>query len=215
MSEPGFREIHLSGKHVVFLFMAGAVVAVAVFLLGVSVGKGITKSEVASAQTLPTSGAAADPSPSPASDSSKPNPGDFRATLAMQGKDAPKPSETPAAPAPAATPAESPSPAPKSSPTQTPAKPAEAKPAEAKPAPDPAPAKGAYWVLVDSFASRSNANTRLAELKKKGYANSTIYNVSGAKAPFRVRVGPFPDVDAANATKARLTKEGYAPSVIR
>ena len=46
MSDSGFREIQLSGKQVVFLFMAGVVVAVGVFLLGVSVGRGVTDSDV-------------------------------------------------------------------------------------------------------------------------------------------------------------------------
>ena len=35
MSEPGFREIQLNTKQVVFLFMACIVAAVAIFLLGV------------------------------------------------------------------------------------------------------------------------------------------------------------------------------------
>ncbi len=38
MADQGFREIQLSGKQLVFLFIASAVLAVAVFLLGVSVG---------------------------------------------------------------------------------------------------------------------------------------------------------------------------------
>src|SRR5688500_2754364 len=41
MSDQGFREIQLSGKQLVFLFMASVVVAVGVFLLGVSVGRGV------------------------------------------------------------------------------------------------------------------------------------------------------------------------------
>lgn len=209
MSDPGFREIHLSGKHVVFLFMAGAVAAVAIFLLGVSVGKGITKSEVASAQTLPVANnAAADPSPSSSTEARKPNPADFIATNAMQGKDAPKPGE-----APAATPAgsQTPAPSPKASatPTPTPAKPEPAKADDSK-----APASGdSYFVLVDSFSSRTNANNQRAELKKKGF-NANIYTVSGSKAPYRVRIGPI-DKAEADAMAAKLRKEGYKPSVIR
>jgi cell division septation protein DedD len=129
----------------------------------------------------------------------------------VQGKDAPKPSPSPAAATPVATPADSqsPTPSPKSSPSPTPAKPAAAKP-------DPAPTVGnPYWVFVDSFASRTNANTRLAELKKKGFNTATVYAVTGSKVPYKVRLGPFPDLDAANAMKARLIKEGYKPSVTR
>ena len=43
MSDQGFREIQLSGKQLVFLFMATVVVAVTVFLLGVSVGRGASR----------------------------------------------------------------------------------------------------------------------------------------------------------------------------
>ena len=41
MTDQGFREIQLSGKQLVFLFMASVVLAVVVFLLGVSVGRGV------------------------------------------------------------------------------------------------------------------------------------------------------------------------------
>src|SRR5579864_6129169 len=40
MAESGVREIQLSGKQLVFLFMASVVLVVVVFLLGVSVGRG-------------------------------------------------------------------------------------------------------------------------------------------------------------------------------
>ena len=48
MSDHGFHEIQLSGKQLVFLFMAAVVVAWCVFLLGVSVGRGVRS---ATAQT--------------------------------------------------------------------------------------------------------------------------------------------------------------------
>jgi len=41
MSDDGFREIQLSGKQLVFLFMATTVVSVAIFLCGVLVGRGV------------------------------------------------------------------------------------------------------------------------------------------------------------------------------
>ena len=40
MAEPGVHEIQLSAKQLVFMFMAAVVVAVGIFLLGVSVGRG-------------------------------------------------------------------------------------------------------------------------------------------------------------------------------
>ena len=61
--DDGFHEIQLNGKQLVFLFMAGTVVAVVIFLLGVFVGRGV-RTEVGdaspvTAQELPS------PSPSP------------------------------------------------------------------------------------------------------------------------------------------------------
>lgn len=207
MSEPGFREIHLSGKHVVFLFMATVVAAVAFFLLGVSVGKGIAKPDAASAQmTPPPAGTGNDGGTGTPPDDTKPKQGELQAFNALQEKSAPKPSASPAAPTPAAavvaSPSPSPSPSPKSSPVAASAK------------PDPAPASGRYYVLVDSFSSLQNANNQQAELKKKGYT-AMVYTVKGNKVPYKVRLGPYPDEDAAKAMAARLRKEGYKPSVTR
>ena len=39
--DDGVREIHLSGKQLVFLFMAVTVVSVVIFLCGVLVGRGV------------------------------------------------------------------------------------------------------------------------------------------------------------------------------
>jgi len=40
-ADEGFREIQLSGKQIVFLFMATTVVSVVIFLCGVLVGRGV------------------------------------------------------------------------------------------------------------------------------------------------------------------------------
>ena len=39
--DDAFREIQLSGKQLVFVFMAGVVIAVVIFLIGVQVGRGV------------------------------------------------------------------------------------------------------------------------------------------------------------------------------
>ena len=41
LQDDGFHEIQLSGKQLVFMFMTANVVLVAVFLLGVQVGRGV------------------------------------------------------------------------------------------------------------------------------------------------------------------------------
>ena len=45
MSDDGFHEIQLSGKQLVFLFMATTVVSVVIFLCGVLVGRGVRASQ--------------------------------------------------------------------------------------------------------------------------------------------------------------------------
>jgi DedD protein len=47
MSDQGFHEIQLTGKQLVFLFMAAVVLAVSIFLLGVSVGRGVRSAATA------------------------------------------------------------------------------------------------------------------------------------------------------------------------
>ena len=42
--DDGFHEIHLSGKQLVFLFMATTVVSIVIFLCGVQVGRGVPSS---------------------------------------------------------------------------------------------------------------------------------------------------------------------------
>ena len=70
MSEEGFHEIQLSGKQLVFLFMATTVVSVVIFLLGVVVGRRVpaetliadatgTSLEALAPDAMPPSGGAA------------------------------------------------------------------------------------------------------------------------------------------------------------
>ena len=45
LADEGFHEIQLSGKQLVFLFMATTIVAVVIFLCGVQVGRNVVKSD--------------------------------------------------------------------------------------------------------------------------------------------------------------------------
>lgn len=57
-AEDGFHEIHLSGKQLVFLFMATTIVSIVIFLCGVLVGRGV-RSDVGTAvsvTSMPASG---------------------------------------------------------------------------------------------------------------------------------------------------------------
>src|SRR5688572_13498312 len=69
-ADEGFHEIQLSGKQLVFLFMATTVVAVVIFLCGVLVGRGVRAerapggdASATSAAVLPPVGGDAAPSP--------------------------------------------------------------------------------------------------------------------------------------------------------
>ena len=72
MSDQGVREIQLSGKQLVFMFMTATVAAVVIFLCGVMVGRGVntTRASAAAAVTTepavdPTSSSPAPPRPHP------------------------------------------------------------------------------------------------------------------------------------------------------
>jgi cell division protein FtsN len=61
MADEGFHEIQLNGKQLVFLFMAGTVVCVVIFLLGVTVGRGV---QVPAAALAASAGTPIDPTAS-------------------------------------------------------------------------------------------------------------------------------------------------------
>src|SRR4029453_16965866 len=85
LADEGFHEIQLSGKQLVFLFMATTVVAVVIFLCGVQVGRGVRTEHVAdtsdanaavttSPVTAPPSSTAANAVASPPSEAPQPAP---------------------------------------------------------------------------------------------------------------------------------------------
>ena len=62
--DDGFHEIHLSGKQLVFLFMATMVVSVVIFLIGVFVGRNVRAQQAADHLADPTTAlASATPTP--------------------------------------------------------------------------------------------------------------------------------------------------------
>jgi len=207
MSEPGFREIQLNTKQVVFLFIAGLAVLVGIFLLGVQAGRGVSPERAG--ETVQAADPAADVTasgvmPPPTS----PKPDELKYHDDLQNKGAAKGATAPPTP-----PDAPPEPAAKPTPTPT-ATPAASPAASAKPTPTPAAAKGTIYLQVDSFGERANANRQIAQLKAKNIA-AFILEAPGPGPHYKVRVGPFPDLPAADAMKARLRKEGFNPSVIR
>jgi len=201
MSESGFREVRLSGKQAVFLFMALVVAAVGVFLLGVKVGRGVVPADQVT-QATPTpanDGAPAGP-PGPLASPTPPTALQYHTEL--QGRPDPK-----ATASPTPTPTETPTPTVTSTPT-----PATPTPTS-KPTPTTKPsATAVWWVQVDSFGSRDNALKQVGQLKAKNI-EATVVDVGGGGAHYKVRVGPL-ERAAADAVRARLLKEGFKPSPV-
>ena len=210
MSDQGVREIQLSGKQLVFLFMASVVVAVGIFLLGVSVGRGVRTADVGDAG----SDVVAAGDPRPPADMPPPTettPVDLGYHDALQGQTTPaaKPPEppVPAEDAPAARGAATPAPppaAPVAAPRTVPDKPATSAQA------------GRPWaVQVGAFRSRENADRQVTQLKGKGFP-AYAGPPGPAGALVKVFVGPYSDRAEADRVAGRLQREqGLRPLVTR
>ena len=209
MSEEGFHEIQLSGKQLVFLFMATTVVSVVIFLLGVIVGRQV-KAETLIADATGTSIELAADQPQLAPD-------------AVPG-DAPAPGEPPAPVAEeadqfsyherlqqqsAAAAAEEPEPAAAATP------PPAAEPVAEPPA---APPAGSGWVVqIGAYKDRATADRVVSTLKRQQFAAFVLAPTAGSPtATFRVRVGPFSERREAESIAGRLQREHqYTPFVTR
>ena len=214
-TDDGFHEIQLSGKQLVFLFMAATSVGVMIFLLGVWVGRGVPNDRGGqeSAETM----AAA--TPPPAATPSQP--------VASGGP----PSAEPPAPAVEpdddlsyakrlqadSAPAEKLKPGPQSAPKPA-APPAQA---AAPPQPKPEPAgplgtgrPGAWIVQVVSLQDRAAATTIAKRLTGKGYPAFVLDPASGGPRIYRVQVGGYSDKNDAEQAARRLEKdEQFKPFV--
>jgi cell division septation protein DedD len=228
MAESGVREIQLSGKQLVFLFMASVVLVVVVFLLGVSVGRG---ARVTAGTVAATALVATNEPPIVAPPGTPASAADLTYQNRLTGSAGPaKRAEAGAAPGSAATPpattsppahqaetAKANDPAPPAPPPaegQTPepavaATPKTPPPSTSKPSVAPA---GLWFVQVESFRSKDLANALVAKLKGKGY---DAFIVDVPKPFLHVRVGPYPQRSAADGVVAQLKKDGFSSLVTR
>lgn len=228
-SDEGVREIQLSGKQLVFLFMAVTVVSVVIFLCGVLVGRGVqTRSDglvvepamaeagVDDAGVAVTTEPAAN-TPTPRADVSFPDRLDKNDTPSekLVPRKEPPPKAPAAAPAATAAPSApgsaAPSPAPSPAPA-TPASPAAAPPAKAaadRPTPGvPTEPRGSgYAIQVAAFGGRGEAETIVKRLAGKGYSAYLVTPQAGQPPMFRVRVGKFTARADAERVAARLERE--------
>jgi DedD protein len=212
-ADDGFHEIQLSGKQLVFLFMATTVISVVIFLCGVLVGRGVNAEGI---DQEPGLAASAEPEPAPATLTSEPIATDPPATPAgglgytdrleggktQEKLKAPEEDSAPVReiPTPAVEPP--PAPEPKASPAREPEK-----------TPAPAPAEtgarpGTWAVQVISLSDRRAATQIVQRLSGKGYPAFLVSPVPGAPMQvYKVQVGRYRDRAEAQKVDARLKKE--------
>jgi cell division septation protein DedD len=214
MTEGRTREIQLTAKQLVFIFMSTLLVAVVVFLLGVWVGRGIgiEQSTVASQADGVTTvdlgnkgkGKAADTAS--AKNDKPPEKYDYPPILQGSGPGGGAASQQKPAPDSAPPPAPQPQPPAPQVASEKPLPPAPAPAARQSEA-----GAESWYVQIDAFSSKANADRQAAGLKARGY--STLVTPG---PPFKVRVGPFAQKAAAEQAQTRLRQEPGVknPSVI-
>jgi cell division septation protein DedD len=199
--DDAFREIQLSGKQVVFVFMAGVVIAVVIFLFGVQVGRGVLAQ-----RGLPGADVAnaAEP-PLPPASASQPSSG-----APVTAGEKLSYAERLAAPEPAAEQLK------KSAPAVDPPSPkSEAAPPVRSAASSEPPGTG-FAIQVAAFRQRDEADVIVKRLTGKGYPAYVVAPIKGEPSVYRVRVGKFKDRHEADTVAARLQKEEqFKPWVVR
>ena len=220
-AEDGFHEIQLSGKQLVFLFMATTLVSVVIFLCGVLVGRGVRaeragdETPIAEAATpaAPSTAAAAPPETAP------PVPTELTYDKALRDpkassqplQKAPEPASPPAATnPPAAVP-----PAPPAAQTQTPEKPSAA--SQPPRADVPTSGRAGAWVIqVHALQNRDAATTFVRTLASKGYPAFLLNPAAGSPQIYRVQIGGYRDRAEAEQVARRLEKEEqFRPAIKR
>ena len=204
--DDSFREIQLSGKQLVFLFMAVVVILVGTFLMGLQVGRGVLAARGAPGTGGTVAAAEAEPPPppssaSPATSTSPATAGEKLSYAERLGAAEPAKEQLkeggPPAPKVAA-----PTPAPAATPPPT--------AASAEP-----PGAG-FAIQVAALRERAEADTIVKRLAAKGYPAYVVTPSQGAPSMFRVRVGKFNERREADSVAARLQKEEqFKPWIVR
>ncbi len=223
--DEGFHEIQLNGKQLVFLFMAGTVVAVVIFLLGVFVGRGVRsvgggdplamveQGQTPEAPDVPAVSGSTGGGPPATANEDLNYPALVTGENAKEKLDKPQASSektasnAPSQPAPATPPAAVP--APSASVTREPA-PAVASAVPAEPAGD------GFAIQLAALGKRDEAEGIVRRLANKGYAAYLMAPEAGKVQVYRVRVGKFKDRREAESVSTRLQKEEqFKPWIVR
>ncbi len=235
IADDGFHEIQLSGKQLVFLFMATTVVSVVIFLCGVLVGRGVRSERTTQAadaalttpapaptpvEEQPTAQATASPvaePPSPPADDEltyRQRPESERAP-AEDLKPQASPGRVDARPESLPTPEPEPvkpTPAASTSARTTAAAAAATPPAaagsSAPPAAAQAPPSGRWVVQLVALRDRGAATSIVQRLSAKGYPAFVVSpTASTPNHVFKVQVGRYADRGEAEKVASRLQKE--------
>ncbi|HEX2446085.1 MAG TPA: SPOR domain-containing protein [Vicinamibacterales bacterium] len=227
-ADEGFHEIQLSGKQLVFLFMATTIVAVVIFLCGVLVGRGVRSGTPARTDAAPPAEPASVAQAAPPV--AAPPPTANGTSAADRVAAAPPPAA--ATPAPAgkgqedlsyhrrlqgdAAAGTASSPEDRLKPREEPAALRETAPAPPPAAQAPPPANG-WMVQIAALRDRAAADAIVKRLSAKGYPTVVIEPAAGAPAAsFRIRVGPYADRAEAERIARRLEREEqFRPFITR
>ncbi|MGE0815455.1 MAG: SPOR domain-containing protein [Vicinamibacterales bacterium] len=219
-SDDGVREIQLSGKQLVFLFMAVTVVSVVIFLCGVLVGRGVGERAAAASGVAAAAVDDAEMDPTAASPAPADTDGPTKATgLGYQERleaEGPAPETLLTRPAAASTAPTRPAPEPAAAappPAASQDTKAAAPPSAAPPADAPLPAALAeprgdgFAIQVAALSGRTEAEAVATRLKGKGYSAYLMPPLAGQPTVFRVRVGKYKARAEAEAVASKLQRE--------
>jgi cell division septation protein DedD len=216
--DDGFHEIQLNGKQLVFLFMAGTVVAVVIFLLGVFVGRGVrvgaseVNPVVAEQQTDPVGEGPEIPPAIVSSGAAPAATPDVTYPIVLGGNDPPKETLQPSASNAASAPSKSSAP----SATNAPAPSAPGPPNASAKAVRSEPSGDGFSIQLAALAKRDEAEGIVRRLTEKGYSAYLMSPSAGAPPVYRVRVGKFKERREAESVSSRLQKEEqFKPWIVR
>jgi DedD protein len=218
--DDGFHEIHLSGKQLVFLFMATMVVSVVIFLIGVFVGRNVRAQQAADHPADPTAALAAS-APAPTPTASTPSTADAGPQAAeppsppaesdelsykkrLEGEASAehlKPATSGQQPAATRTPPPPPVSAP---PVAASAPPAPAAAATSGSVGTPQP--GTWVIQVHALRDRAAAAGIVRRLAGKGYP-AFLVSAGPPTGTYKVQIGRYKDRDEAMKVIDRLKKE--------
>lgn len=201
----------MSGKQVVFLFMATTVVSVMIFLCGVFVGRGVRAErggETVDAEPIASSSAPATPEDSPAAaEPPAPAPDDeLSYHKRLQGAAPVADDLTPQAAEPQPAAVEKPPPvAPQAPPPRTTG------------ADVPTAGRAGTWVVqVQALQNRAAASAIVQRLIGKGYPAFLLSPAPGSPQIYRVQIGRYNDRSEADQVARRLEKEEqFTPDIKR